>query len=69
LSIPGGSIRRGETLIPIRPRPRQAPEQKRFFVFEVGGKRVVAAIASSNEKFSAQVVAGLAVLESLTFTR
>lgn len=46
-----------------------APEHKRFFIFEVGGKRLVASIASSNEKFDAQVGAGLAVLESVRFTR
>jgi hypothetical protein len=44
-----------------------APEQKRFFIFEVAGKRLVAAIASSNEQFAAQVDAGLAVLASLKF--
>lgn len=45
-----------------------ASEQKRYFVFEVGGKRLVATIASSDAKFAAQSAAALAVLESVNFT-
>lgn len=45
-----------------------ASQHKRHFVFEVGGKRLVAAIASSDAKFDSQVDAALAVLASLRFT-
>lgn len=45
-----------------------ASEHKRHFVFEVGGKRLVAAIASSDARFDSQVDAALAVLASLHFT-
>lgn len=45
-----------------------ANEQKRYFVFDVGGKRLVATIVSSDEKFAAQERGSLAILESLRFT-
>ena len=45
-----------------------ASERKRYFVFEVGGKRLVATIISSDAKFDAHVDEGLAVLASLRFT-
>ena len=45
-----------------------ASEHKRYFVFEVGGKRLVATIISSDAKFDSHVDAALAVLASLRFT-
>lgn len=45
-----------------------ATEKKRYFVFEIKGKRLVATVASSDAKFEAQVGAGLAVINSLDFT-
>ena len=45
-----------------------ASEHKRYFVFEVAGKRFVATIVSSDAKFDSQVDATLAILQSLRFT-
>jgi hypothetical protein len=44
-----------------------ASERKRYFVFEVGGKRLVATIVSSDAKFDAQADAVLGILVSLRF--
>jgi len=45
-----------------------AGERKRYFVFEVGGQRLVATIHSSDAKFDVQVDAALAVLATIRFT-
>jgi len=44
-----------------------AGEQKRYFVFEMGGKRLVATIFSSDANFAANVDAARAVLGALDF--
>jgi hypothetical protein len=44
-----------------------ASEQKRYFVFEVGGKRLVATIFSDDWNFAANVDAAAAVLATVTF--
>jgi len=46
-----------------------ASERKQYYLFEVGGKRFVATIVSSDAKFDAELSAGLQVLGSLHFTR
>jgi len=45
-----------------------ASEHKRYFVFEVGGQRLVATIHSSDAEFDSHVEAALAVLATLRFT-
>jgi hypothetical protein len=44
-----------------------ASERKRYFVFEVGGKRLVATIVSTDAKFDAQADAVVGILASLRF--
>lgn len=46
-----------------------ATEHKRYFVFEVAGKRLVATIVSTDAGFAANVDVGLAVLGTVTFDR
>jgi hypothetical protein len=45
-----------------------ASEKKRYFVFEAGGKRLVATIVSPDAKFASQVDSAMTVIESLRFT-
>ena len=44
-------------------------EQKRYFVFEAAGRRFVATIFSTDERFASHVDAALAVLASVGFLR
>jgi hypothetical protein len=44
-------------------------EQKRYFVFEATGRRMVATIFSPDERFASHVDAAMAVLASVGFLR